>query len=74
MLEPGGEPETLAAIYPVGDGSIAVLADARLAQNRLVGRGDNPVLVSYLLANPQKPVVFDEFYNYGAREARSTII
>jgi hypothetical protein len=63
VLEPGGEPETLAAIYPVGDGAVAVLADARLAQNRLVGRGDNPVLVSYLLANPQKPVVFDEFYH-----------
>jgi hypothetical protein len=63
VLEPGGDPETLAAIYHVGDGSIAVLGDARLAQNRLVGRGDNPVLVSSLLADPQKPVVFDEFYH-----------
>jgi Domain of unknown function (DUF4350) len=63
VLETGGDPETLAAVYHVGDGSIAVLADARLAQNRLVGRGDNPVLVSYLLAGPQKPIVFDEFYH-----------
>ena len=46
VLEPGGDPETLAAIYHVGNGSITVLGDARLAQNRLVGRGDNPVLVS----------------------------
>jgi hypothetical protein len=62
-LEPGGDLETLVAVYQIGDGTIAVLADARLAQNRLVSRGDNPVLVSYLLAEPQKPVVFDEFYH-----------
>ena len=63
VVEPDGEPETLAAVYAVGDGTITVLADPRLAQNRLVGRADNAVLISHLLADPQKPVVFDEFYH-----------
>jgi Domain of unknown function (DUF4350) len=63
VLEPDGEPETVAAVYKVGDGTIAVLADARLAQNRFIARGDNAVLVSHLLADPDRPVVFDEFYH-----------
>jgi len=63
VLEPKGEPEMLAAVYAVGSGTITVLADPRLAQNSLVGEADNPVLVSHLLADPKKPVVFDEFYH-----------
>lgn len=63
VLEPEGEPETLAAVYAVGDGTITVLADPRLAQNRFVGRADNAVLISHLLADAHKPVVFDEFYH-----------
>ncbi len=62
-LEPGGEPQILAALYPREHGSIAVVADARLAQNSLVWRGDNPVLLAHLLADPRRPVVFDEFYH-----------
>jgi len=63
VLEVDGQPDTLAAVYPLGQGKIIVLADARLAQNRFVGQADNPVLVSHLLTDPHKPVVFDEFYH-----------
>jgi hypothetical protein len=63
VLEPGGQPQILAAIYPHGRGKIAVLSDARLAQNSLLGRDDNAVLVTHLLADPCRPVVFDEFYH-----------
>jgi hypothetical protein len=62
-LEPEGDPETVAAVFPIGMGRLVVLADARLAQNRLVGQADNPVLVAHLLADTGKPVVFDEFYH-----------
>jgi hypothetical protein len=63
ILEPDGKPETLAAVYVVGSGTITVLADPRLAQNGLIGDADNSVLVAHLLADPKKPVVFDEFYH-----------
>jgi hypothetical protein len=63
VLEPGGRPQILAAIYPHGRGTIAVLSDARMAQNALLGRDDNAVLVAHLLADPRRPVVFDEFYH-----------
>jgi hypothetical protein len=63
ILEPDGEPETLAAVYAVGSGTIIVLADPRLAQNSFIGEADNPILVTHLLADPQRPVVFDEFYH-----------
>lgn len=63
ILEAGGEPQILAALYPRVRGSIAVVADARLAQNLLVWRGDNAVLMAHLLADPRHPVVFDEFYH-----------
>ncbi len=63
VLEPGGQPQILAAIYPRGRGKIAVLSDARMAQNALLGRDDNAVLVTHLLADPRRPVVFDEFYH-----------
>ena len=63
VLEPDGRPQILAAIYPRGRGTIAVLSDARLAQNALLGRDDNAVLVAHLLADPGRPVVFDEFYH-----------
>jgi len=63
VLEPGGQPQILAAIYPHGRGKISVLSDARLAQNSLLGRDDNAVLVAHLLADPGRPVVFDEFYH-----------
>jgi hypothetical protein len=63
VLEPGGPSQILAAIYPHGRGKIAVLSDARLAQNALLGRDDNAVLVANLLADPRRPVVFDEFYH-----------
>jgi hypothetical protein len=63
VMEPDGSPETLAAVYAVGSGTITVLADPRLAQNQLVGRADNPVLIAHLLADLKKPIVFDEFYH-----------
>jgi hypothetical protein len=63
VLEPDGQPQILAALYPHGRGTIAVLSDARLAQNALLGRDDNAVLVAHLLADPGRPVVFDEFYH-----------
>jgi hypothetical protein len=63
VLEPGGQPQILAAIYPHGSGQVAVLSDARLAQNALLGRDDNAVLVTHLLVDPHRPVVFDEFYH-----------
>jgi hypothetical protein len=63
VLEPGGEPQIIAAIYPQERGTIAVLADPRMAENALLGRGDNAVLVAHLLADPRRPVVFDEFYH-----------
>jgi hypothetical protein len=63
VLEPGGAPQILAAIYPLGQGKVVVLADARLAQNAFLGRNDNAVLVAHLLADSRRPVVFDEFYH-----------
>jgi hypothetical protein len=62
-VEPDGSPETLAAVYALGSGTITVLADPRLAQNQLVGRADNAVLIAHLLADLKKPIVFDEFYH-----------
>jgi Domain of unknown function (DUF4350) len=63
VLEPNGEPQTLAAVYKLGEGTVTVLADVRLAQNFLLGEGDNSVLLAHLLADARKPVVFDEFYH-----------
>jgi hypothetical protein len=63
VLEPKGDPETIAAVYAVGSGTITVLADPRLAHNELVGQGDNPVLVASLLVDAKRPIVFDEFYH-----------
>jgi hypothetical protein len=63
VLEPDGQPQIVAAIYPQGRGTIAVLADPRMAENALLGRADNAVLVAHLLADPRRPVVFDEFYH-----------
>jgi hypothetical protein len=62
-LEADGEPETVAALFPLGRGRVVVLADARLAQNRFVGQADNSVLVTNLLADSGNPVLFDEFYH-----------
>jgi hypothetical protein len=63
VLEPGGASQILAAIYPHGRGKIVVLSDARLAENDFLGRDDNAVLVTHLLADPGRPIVFDEFYH-----------
>jgi Domain of unknown function (DUF4350) len=63
VLEPDGTPQILAAVYSVGRGTIAVLADARLAQNAFLGRDDNALLAVQLLAEPKRPVIFDEFYH-----------
>jgi hypothetical protein len=57
------DPQTVAAAYRVGQGTIVVIADPRLLQNEFLGQNDNAVLGAHLLADFQRPVVFDEFYH-----------
>jgi hypothetical protein len=57
------KPRTLAAFYESGKGTIAVVADSRMLQNRLVGKSDNAVVAYRLLSRDGQPVVFDDFYH-----------
>lgn len=58
-----GEEQTLAAIFPVGTGQVAVTAAPAIASNWLLGEADNSVVSSHLMTLGQSRVIFDEFYH-----------
>lgn len=58
----GGE-RVLAALYRRGEGEMVVMGCPAIAENDLIARHDNSVLMVRLLAAPGRPVVFDEFYH-----------
>lgn len=53
----------LAASFPVGEGNVIVVSDASIAENALVARQDNAILIVSLLASGGDRVIFDEFYH-----------
>jgi hypothetical protein len=58
-----GEEQTLAAIFPVGAGEIAVMAAPAVASNWLLGEADNSPLTMQLMTLGQSRVIVDEFYH-----------
>lgn len=58
-----GEEHTLAAIFAVGSGEIAVMAAPVVASNWLLGEADNSVLAAQLMTLGQSRVIMDEFYH-----------
>jgi hypothetical protein len=60
---PSGSEQVLAAVYHRGKGEIVVVGPPEIAENHLIARHDNSVLAAQLLAAPNRPVVFDEFYH-----------
>jgi hypothetical protein len=58
-----GEVQTLAAIFPVGAGEVAVMAAPEVATNWLLGEADNSVLALQLMTLGQSRVIVDEFYH-----------
>ena len=58
-----GEEQTLAAIFSVGSGEIAVMAAPVVASNWLLGEADNSVLTMQLMTLGQSRVIVDEFYH-----------
>lgn len=61
--DPAGTDRTLAALYRRGKGELVVLSPPAIVENHLIARHDNSVLAVRLLAAPDRPVVFDEFYH-----------
>jgi hypothetical protein len=60
---PAGGEQVLAAVYRRGKGEVVVVGSPEIAENHLIARYDNSVLAVQLLAAPNRPVVFDEFYH-----------
>lgn len=58
-----GEEHTLAALFAVGSGEVAVMAAPAIASNWLLGEADNSVLAAQLMTLGQKRVMMDEFYH-----------
>jgi hypothetical protein len=58
-----GNEQIVAALFHRGKGELVVVGCPAIAENFLVARHDNGVLVAHLLAAPGRPVVFDEFYH-----------
>ncbi|BBO34683.1 DUF4350 domain-containing protein [Lacipirellula parvula] len=63
FVDKDDERRTLAAIFPVGKGEIAVMASPAIASNWLLGEADNSVLAFQLMTLGRSRVVFDEFYH-----------
>jgi hypothetical protein len=58
-----GEEHTLAAVFAVGKGEVAVVATPVIASNYLLGEADNSVLAAQLMTLGQGRVLMDEFYH-----------
>jgi hypothetical protein len=58
-----GTEHTLVAAWRLGQGEVIVVGSPLVAENLLLGRDDNSVLMTRLLAAPGRTVVFDEFYH-----------
>lgn len=58
-----GEEHTLAALFSVGSGDVAVMAAPAIASNWLLGEADNSVLAAQLMTLGQQRVMMDEFYH-----------
>lgn len=63
FVDKTNERQTLAAIFPLGKGEIAVMASPAIASNWLLGEADNSVLALHLMTLGRSRVVFDEFYH-----------
>lgn len=53
----------VAASFDLGEGEVIVVADPRLLNNSQIAQGDNVVLMSHLMFDPGRTIVFDEFYH-----------
>lgn len=58
-----GEEQTLAAVFSVGSGEIAVMAAPAIANNWLLGEADNSVAAMQLMTLGKPRVILDEFYH-----------
>ena len=58
-----GAEHTLVAVFRLGAGTIAVVADSDLFLNGSIARADNAILAVNLLAASGRTVVLDEFYH-----------
>lgn len=58
-----GEEQTLAAIFPVDSGEVAVMAAPAVASNWLLGEADNSVVTMQLMTLGQSRAIVDEFYH-----------
>lgn len=57
------EDVVVAASFSLGDGEVVVVADPRLLNNSQIAQGDNVILMSHLMFDPERTIVFDEFYH-----------
>ncbi len=60
---PKTPPHTLAALFSLGKGQIAVFSNPFLASNAYLSHMDNSVLLAHLLTGQRKRVIFDGFYH-----------
>jgi len=58
-----GVPSTLAALFPLGKGRVAVISNPFLASNANLIAADNSVLLAHLMTDSRPQVIFDEFYH-----------
>ncbi|QDS97225.1 hypothetical protein HG15A2_04860 [Adhaeretor mobilis] len=54
---------TLAALFSLGKGRVAIISNPYLASNASLDRGDNSVLLTHLITGMRTRVIFDEFYH-----------
>lgn len=54
---------TIAAMFPLGEGTITVISQPLMASNASLANADNSVLLTHLLTGLRKQIVFDEFYH-----------
>ena len=59
----GDADSTLAALFSLGKGRVAVISNPYLASNASLSSVDNSVLLAHLLTGSRSQVVFDEFYH-----------
>lgn len=57
------EEHIIAATFPVEKGNITVISEPFLAQNRVIAKDDNSVLLVNLIASSGNKIVFDGFYH-----------
>jgi hypothetical protein len=58
-----GAEHTLAALFPLGEGSVTIVSEPSLFTNHALRKSDNAVLAAHLFARQGRRSVFDEFYH-----------